>query len=161
LHAAKQWFIKTPERALNQAYTAALMIRFIENEHSYGNKIFTKSVNSRSCNWDSHVESISQTNFDKLLNTIRLRLTEFRVSYSVLGASNSNRIERLRLISEHVEKLKVIDEVLTKYTSAENTWVFLLSQNEKTRSSKFVNLPRLVTIDVQATEVSPQYRSPM
>ena len=39
LQKARQWFYKTPERALDQAYEAAKMIEAIENEHFDGNPI--------------------------------------------------------------------------------------------------------------------------
>lgn len=40
---ANQWFRDTPERALDQAYDAALKIRSLENEHFQGEKISPES----------------------------------------------------------------------------------------------------------------------
>lgn len=45
LHSVKEWFFNTPERALNQAYKAALTIRAIEDEYFNGNKISVATSN--------------------------------------------------------------------------------------------------------------------
>lgn len=45
MHTANQWFFKTPERALNQAYNAASTIKSIEDEHSNDNKLSTDITN--------------------------------------------------------------------------------------------------------------------
>lgn len=39
LRNAQQWFFRTPDRALNQAYEAAQMIEAIEREYFGGNPI--------------------------------------------------------------------------------------------------------------------------
>lgn len=45
LRNANQWFLETPERALEQAYKAALLIKAIEDKHFDGNKISADSTN--------------------------------------------------------------------------------------------------------------------
>jgi hypothetical protein len=100
LHATKQWFFKTPERALNQAYNAALAIELIENKHFKGNKI--------SSNFTEHSESVLSylaADLEKHLNTIKLRLKEFKASCAILGVSSS----------AYLDKLGFIDEILNKY----------------------------------------------
>ena len=41
----RQWFTKTPDRALDQAYEAALKIRQLEDNHFDGNPVSNRSGN--------------------------------------------------------------------------------------------------------------------
>lgn len=68
LHAAKQWFFRTPERALNQAYNAALAIKSIEDEHFNSNKI-SADLNNHTDN----VMSYLKADIEKHLSTAKLR----------------------------------------------------------------------------------------
>ncbi len=120
---AENWYLTTPDRALDEAYDAALMIQAIENEHFSGKKITPE-----------HSKSLGRESFtyfeqerEKYLKVLRLRLTEFRSSRSTLGVTNprSNR----RLLPDRfsdspedrsaivLEKLKFIDQVLARYQS--------------------------------------------
>lgn len=45
LRAAHQWFLETPERSLEKAYKAALMIKGIEEEYFGGKPISADSTN--------------------------------------------------------------------------------------------------------------------
>jgi hypothetical protein len=41
----KQWTLETPERSLNEAYQAVLLIRSLENKHFNGKRITAESIN--------------------------------------------------------------------------------------------------------------------
>jgi len=121
---AQQWFFKTPERALDQAYEAARMIEAIENEHFDGNPI--------SPNYGNYGKSsleYFQGELQKYLNLITLRMTEFRASSAVLRVSDpkimeiqvDNREENnytLNVIDKPAlffRKLQFVDEVRARY----------------------------------------------
>ena len=117
LYAAKQWFFRTPERALNQAYNAVLTIKSIEDEHFNGNKISADLNNDT-----DNIISYLQADIEKQLSIVKLRLTEFKASRSVLGISNS----------VYLQKLRIIDEVLNRYTSNQISSVAPVSSLEAT-----------------------------
>ncbi|MCA1993860.1 MAG: hypothetical protein LDL41_17710, partial [Coleofasciculus sp. S288] len=134
LYSAKQWFFKTPERALNQAYNAALTIQSIEDEYFQGGKISTNSVNAS--DRSDYLMSLVRTDFEKELMIAKLRLTEFKASCLVLGIP----------VSAHLDKLSFLDGVLAKYISKENTSAPLapLPPSEKIDSSQ----PVLATVGI-------------
>ncbi|MBE7380529.1 MAG: proton extrusion protein PcxA [Leptolyngbya sp. SIO1E4] len=128
LRKAQQWFFKTPERALDQAYEAAKMIEAIETEYFDGNPI--------SPNYGNYGRSslnYFQGELQKYLNLINLRMTEFRASSVVLRVSDpkimeiqvDNRAESeyaLNVIDKPAiffRKLQFVDEVLARYRSVE------------------------------------------
>ena len=109
LKAAKQWFIKTPERALNQAYQAALNIKSIEDEYVRGGNIWTESANDGK---DSeYLMSVVRADIEKEVMIAKLRLAEFKASCLVLSIP----------VSAYLDKLGFLDEVLTKYVAKSNT----------------------------------------
>jgi hypothetical protein len=124
---ANQWFSDTPERALDQAYRAALMIKAIEDEHFNGKKI---SINSGT--YSDSVISYFEADLKKYLNIIKVRLAEFKSCRSVfksaprrIGITDVETIgnpaqsyaiafnERQSII---IEKLNFIDEIVAKYS---------------------------------------------
>jgi len=84
LFSARQWYLGTSERALNQAYDAAVAIRKIENEHFGGNKI------SLDANYGDTVSAYFQSELKKYLRIARFRLMEFRASNSMVNLSKPN-----------------------------------------------------------------------
>src|SRR6476469_5165886 len=122
--AASSWLFTTPERSLDQAYDAALMIKAIEDEHFQGNKI-----SRRSNGHSSNVSSYFQAELRKYLNIARVRLTEFKASSLFVDISNqtANGFRSTNSSPEQLayevrdkaaiilEKLKFIDEVLARY----------------------------------------------
>lgn len=131
LRAAQQWYLETPERSLDEAYKAALVIKAIEDEHFNGKKIALTSAN-----YGDSVMAYFQTELKKQLKTVRMRLTEFRATRSVLSSSNQSitrlaknndttpvkdsfAIQATNNSSLILEKLRFIDEILAKYTSNE------------------------------------------
>jgi hypothetical protein len=102
LRISSQWFFNTPERALLEAYKAAQNIKNIETEHFNDQKISAESVS-----YTESVMSYWQGYLNKNLTIIQVRLSEFRVSYSILNISDATILE----------KLQFIDEVISKYTT--------------------------------------------
>lgn len=95
-----QWVSKTPERALDKAYEAVLAIKAIEAQHFNGYKVCdTQGLYSPSV-LDYFIREV-----DKHLNTVKVRLIEFKATQSLLPSPQP----------EVLEKLRVIDEVVTRY----------------------------------------------
>lgn len=139
LRAANQWYLETPERALEQAYKAALMIKAIEEEHFGGNKISADSTIH-----SDNVMSYLQADLEKHLSIIKLRLAEFKISRSVIGISNSVLLDKLRFI----------DEVIAKYISKPDTSLALVPINETVEiDHKRVN-SQLASISVNSIKVA-------
>jgi hypothetical protein len=111
LDATKTWLFKTPERALNQAYKAALTIKSIEDEYFQSSKISTDSNNC-----SDYLMSFVKADFQRELTIAKLRLAEFKASCLVLGVP----------ISSHLDKLNLLDEVLAKYISQQKQSAGLL-----------------------------------
>lgn len=127
LNRANQWFRDTPDRALDQAYDAALSIRSIENEHFNGEVILSESEE-----YGDRVLSYFKSELNKYLKIIQMRLAEFNTSRSILGISEQidpgelNRKLRSQgdiysdkqeseKISAICEKLDFIDSVTSRY----------------------------------------------
>jgi hypothetical protein len=122
---ASSWLFNTPERSLDQAYDAALMIKAIEDEHFQGDRI-----SARANGYSSNVSSYFQAELRKYLNTAKLRLTEFKASSLFIDISSqttsglksvNNSPEQLVFEVRDkaaiiLEKLRFIDEVLARYT---------------------------------------------
>jgi hypothetical protein len=82
---ANQWFYATPDRALEQAYNAALQIKAIEDEHFEGKKISMDEVD-----YGNSVMSYFQSELSKNLSIAKRRLAEFNISRSVVSLSGQN-----------------------------------------------------------------------
>lgn len=128
LLASYQWYLQTPERSLDQAYQAALLIKAMEDEYFNGKKIAPESAN-----YGESAMAYFDSELKKYLKTARMRLTEFNISRSVFNGSNqtitkisrpdstnnakvSFAIQARNAPSLVLEKLRFIDEVLAKYT---------------------------------------------
>lgn len=136
---ANRWFSDTPERALDQAYKAAFMIKAIEDEHFNGKKICADSGDH-----SDSVVSYFEADLRKYLTIIRTRLAEFKITRSVLGDADSKQINNVRIqapgssaqyyplgVSEKqsiiIEKLNFIDEILSRYSEKEKVPRALIS----------------------------------
>ncbi|MCY7338041.1 MAG: proton extrusion protein PcxA [Chamaesiphon sp.] len=124
-----QWFYRTADRALDEAYKAALKIKAIEDEHFGGEKIAISASNNQ-------VATYFQNDLHKYLNIVRIRLAEFQTSRTVTGnnypqppdsqqfdSQGFNDINPYTQDIEYeariLEKLSFIDDILTRY--ADNT----------------------------------------
>lgn len=127
---AERWYLTTPDRALDRAYDAALTIQSIENEHFRNQKISLQNGN----NLGQASFAYFETELNRHLKELRLRLTEFHSSRSTVTFTNPNSDRRpdLRQSDPHqpnkfrgeedrfliqLEKLKLIDQVLVRYQS--------------------------------------------
>ena len=124
LNQAKQWLFKTPERALDQAYEAGLMIEAIENEYFGGNPISASYGN-----YGQSAQAYFKRELSAYLRTMKVRMQEFAVSSSILRISE-RRITEVQLPEQVqdeytvdiidkpaivLKKLKFIDLILARY----------------------------------------------
>lgn len=83
---ARNWFLETPDRALEDAYIAACNIRKIEDKYFSGEKIAPENA--------SHGEqtfAYFKSELQRNLRTAKVRLREFRSSRSVVSLFDSQR----------------------------------------------------------------------
>ncbi|MEM7769963.1 MAG: proton extrusion protein PcxA, partial [Cyanobacteria bacterium P01_A01_bin.37] len=128
--ASNRWFMRTPERALDEAYEAALAIKSIEDMHFDGGMISDDFGN-----YSQNGYAYFQAELKKYLNIIKVRLSEFKTSSSIFRLvniaegntssiqidENATDLQTLDLIDKPREilvKLKFIDEVLVRYGSS-------------------------------------------
>ena len=117
---AENWYLTTPDRALDEAYDAALMIQAIENEHFKGQKILPQNSN----NLGQEAFIYFDQEREKHSKLLKIRLTEFRLSRSTVDATNpkEGRQRSDRALTDDrstaiLEKLKFIDQVIARYPS--------------------------------------------
>ncbi|KGF72591.1 proton extrusion protein PcxA [Neosynechococcus sphagnicola sy1] len=124
LRHADQWLRQTPDRSLDQAYEAALMIKAIEDEHFHSQKISADTA--------THSETVLayfQTELQQHLTTVKVRLAEFKLSHPIVSFFSSGRGQNGHTPDSHgrmvdtkdgftivLEKLQFIDGVVAKYT---------------------------------------------
>lgn len=133
LYSAHQWYRETPERALEQAYDAALAIKAIEEEHFGG-----QPISDRAGDYGHSTLSYFKTELKKYLKVIETRMVEFNASRFFLElpervaakpkaghladnypqGSGANTKDRASLI---FEKLEFIDLVTAKYINGRST----------------------------------------
>ncbi|WP_066377545.1 MULTISPECIES: proton extrusion protein PcxA [unclassified Anabaena] len=118
LLSAYRWYLRTPERSLDEAYKAALKIQAIEDEYFQGNKIdFDSAI------YSSSVMDYFESDLNKQLKLVRMRLTEFKFSRWFANESNQKAAHKAGIEYPSpaviLEKLKFIDEVTSKYTNFE------------------------------------------
>lgn len=123
LRFSRRWLMGTPERALDDAYEAALRIKALEDTYFGGDRI-----SFHQGNYSSSARAYFQTELRKYLNIAKLRLAEFRTSSSILqsdrpptevrideqtpGPSEINILDRASLIPK---KLAFVDSMLSRY----------------------------------------------
>lgn len=140
LSAINQWFLSTPERALQQAYKAALTIKSIEDEHFNGNKI------SPTASYSDNVMFYFQAQLENNLNTAKMRMAEFKASRSFITISNAFTLEKIRFI----------DETLDKYVSKNTLALVPISQNiSQTREPNEANQIYSSPVDIINVESVP------
>ncbi|OKH32129.1 proton extrusion protein PcxA [[Phormidium ambiguum] IAM M-71] len=128
VRSVKDWYFDTPERALEQAYNAALQIKAIEDEYFEGNKI---SINQ--ADYSDSVKAYFRSELRQNLTIANNRLREFKASSSFLNLINSQknvkspgssvdnngknypRTSNSQQVTVTLEKLKFIDQITAKY----------------------------------------------
>lgn len=137
---ARAWFYDTPDRALEQAYRAALAIRAIEDEHFGG-----KPVSPRNADYSDSVITYFQGEVRKQLKIAQIRLREFRSFNTVISvseatlqqkASNTYYPEATDKPAIIIEKLRFIDEISERYGRGLSTQSVALVPLEESQSSK-------------------------
>lgn len=123
----QQWFTKTPERALDQAYEAALKIRQLEDNHFGGNPV--------SQNYGGYSQSsyrLLQKDLKRHLSIIKRRMAEFRASSSMYSISSTGQggplvgpvtaplsedlpLDQINGPAVFFTKLKLIDTIVERY----------------------------------------------
>ncbi|MBG0741974.1 MAG: proton extrusion protein PcxA [Cylindrospermopsis raciborskii KL1] len=116
LLSAYRWYLLTPERALEEAYKSALKIQDIERQHFNGNKI------SRNADlYSSSVMDYFESDLNKLLKNVRMRLTEFKASRWFSNESKQAAADKAGVdyssLTIVLQKLDFIDQVVNKYKS--------------------------------------------
>lgn len=129
----RRWFTKTPERALDQAYEAALKVRQLEDIHFGG-----YPVSESNGNLSASAYRLLQKELNKNLGIIRRRMREFRASNTVypvssvedsVGQGSESAIARslstplsedlplnqLKGPAIFIAKLQLIDTILERY----------------------------------------------
>ncbi|MBD2495113.1 proton extrusion protein PcxA [Nostoc sp. FACHB-280] len=148
LLAAYRWYLLTPQRSLDEAYQAALQIKSIEDEHFNGRKI-----DADSSSYSSSMMDYFESDLKKQLKIARMRLTEFRASRWFSNESNQKAARKtgIEYPSAEIilEKLRFIDEVISKYTVPDIETNFAI-----------VNQPKIVKVDEVATPKSPTPLAP-
>lgn len=123
---ANQWFYRTADRALDEAYKAALKIKAIEDEHFGGEKIALPANRD-----GNQVATYFHNDLHKYLKIARIRLAEFQTSRTVTGTNYRQSPDRqqfdprfnsidpypqdIEQEARILEKLSFIDEILTRY----------------------------------------------
>jgi hypothetical protein len=139
---ASQWFYQTPERSLEQAYSAALKIKSLEDEHFGGEKISLESSE-----YGDSLTSFLIAETKKYLNITKVRLAEFRTSRSLItnndalqgGIQPANlNLEARQKEEVIVEKLKFIDLVIARY-AAKSTALMTVDRSESKQLAKVEN----------------------
>ena len=123
----QQWFTKTPDRALDQAYEAALKIRQLEDNHFGGNPV--------SQNYGGYSQSsyrLLQKDLKRYLSIIKRRMAEFRASSSMYPVSSVGQggplvgpvtaplsedlpLDQINGPAVFFTKLKLIDTIVERY----------------------------------------------
>lgn len=156
LYSAHQWYRETPDRALEQAYDAALAIKAIEDEHFGGQKI-----SARSGEYGHSTLSYFKSELQKYLKVIQTRMVEFNASRSFLelpdrvgakpkaGHSADRHQHGLHLDNKErasliFEKLEFIDGVIDKYINNSRSTAIVpvvSSVNQQVKSTNSTSQP--------------------
>lgn len=142
-NASRRWLASTPERALDVAYSAAIKIKAIEDDHFDG-----QIVSARSVEYSESVVKVFRSDVNNYLNTIKTRLTEFKISrglliFSDIQPNNSsqsivrytNGFDDTRELTV-IEKLAYIDAITYKYKNPVLEEIEVIPTRPMERNSK-------------------------
>ncbi|MFN9674403.1 MAG: proton extrusion protein PcxA, partial [Microcystis sp.] len=120
LQGVNQWLLQTPERSLDEAYHAALKIKEIEDKHFQGRKVAAELSN-----YGSSTNSYFIAEVKGYLQKIKVRLTEFKASRSIVNTFGPNQPtinNGVITVTTDVclKKLQFIDSIIGKYQ--DNYW---------------------------------------
>jgi CemA family len=162
---ANQWFYRTADRALDEAYKAALKIKAIEDEHFGGEKI-EMPIGSTG----NQVATYFQTDLNKYLNIARIRLAEFQTSRTVTGNNylqpqDNRQFDRdfnsinpytpdIEQEARILEKLIFIDDILTRYADRASSDEYIDSERS-TFGQRAIDSMSGLTIEQSRGEIQP------
>lgn len=153
VRVTNQWLTRTPERALQEAYEAALKIKGLEDDYFGGGKISTDYGS-----YSKTAHAYFQGELRKYLNIAKIRLAEFKASNTVLRLSNRT-ITEVQVDDENADqyaisiinkpklllkKLEFIDEVLARYLTRSTSDAVIVVQNSAPSSQNGKNGDRPV-----------------
>ncbi|MEA5508972.1 proton extrusion protein PcxA [Crocosphaera sp. UHCC 0190] len=150
---ASDWLTATPERSLDRAYKAALKIKDIEDKHFRGQK-----VSAENADYGESVIAYFKTEVNGNIQKINMGLGVFKASRLFLNVSNlqesSENPETQGELQEKntkaaiiLEKLKVIDEITSKYHSPDVDELSSSSLALNTASLDSLNSSQIVPAD--------------
>lgn len=155
LQTASQWYLKTDERALEQAYKSALKIKALEDEHFAG-----KTISANSSPHGEVVSTYLQTELNTYLKNIKTRLREFYASNSFLKQIKQLRIDKnssegestqygseLQNDAIKLEKLRFIDSTLARYQHPSQSTALVVSNPTERRLSDLEIQPSRTSLD--------------
>lgn len=134
LQTAKQWLNNDPERALEQAYQAALTVKAIEDKH------FNQHQDS---SYSSSAAAYFQAEVQKYLKIAKTKLAEFKASrsYPIAPISGGSYDHKAALI---VERVALIERVISKNEEQPNVYHSLdrATQNSPIKDAGLVKADR-------------------
>ncbi len=150
-----QWFQKTPDKVLDEAYREALAIAALEKDYFNGQKISAESGD-----YGDIAQSYFNSELEKSLNNIQMRLAEFNASRPLVdlinkpknyGAKPVNKKSKKSKIEPEeasiiLNKLEFIDEVVGKY------------QTQKYPVNSSANSPVIVDVPTTSQEKNQIYK---
>ncbi|MGD1875856.1 MAG: proton extrusion protein PcxA [Mastigocoleus sp.] len=135
-----QRYLKTPQRSLDEAYKSALEIKAIEDRHFNG-----QTINYQSHKYSSSAINLFEADLNKHLKNVRMRLTEFKSSRFFINEFNRKSLQKYGIeipeISVVLEKLKIIDSIVGKYQSLDES----LSSLDTPKQSNFTKLDATIS----------------
>lgn len=120
LTAGNRWLFPQPEKALERAYEAALMIKEIEQKNFDGQKVAPE--NSR---YSPEIFDCFSSDVNQCLKSIKINITQFRISHVAVESSQY----------ESLEKLRFIDEILTRYQTDESGSLLALTTDSEVKTA--------------------------
>ncbi len=107
-----QWLSNSPEKQLEEAYRAALTIKMIEDEYFAGERVSPKYGD-----YSEAVLSYLQKEVNQYLQVAKAKLNQFKNSRSFRrwSVQSYNRNQYLKNTANVLEKLKFIEDILSRY----------------------------------------------
>ncbi|KAM3095099.1 hypothetical protein ACKFKG_14430 [Phormidesmis sp. 146-35] len=147
LQQSKHWVLNTSERALTEAYSAAQILKQIENDHFTGAEVAAIA-------YSDSVAAYFHLVSKKYLLIIQVRLLEFRVSHAIIDTPSSSYPSKGLQTSPTLDKLKFIDEVLTHHQTQQN-------QTQQNQQANVARPGDFGFADKQTADCSEQKRDPL
>ncbi|CAD5963144.1 Proton extrusion protein PcxA [Planktothrix tepida] len=143
--SSNQWVHKTPERALEQAYQAALAIKAIEDQHFGGQKVSEDAPQYTPSVLECFINDV-----EKHLNTIKFELSKFKFTRNLDNSGDIEFIEKLKFIDDIVDKYQY-NSVSSHQTLSSNTYQFESVKRSNNGKSNPSGLSPLDFVEVEAS----------